>query len=311
MAEQGGKPAISVLMGVFNGAVRLRETVVSVLGQTWKDFEFIVMDDGSRDATARIMAHFADPRLRFVRSARNRGLTVSLIELSRMARGRFLARIDCGDICLPQRLERQLAFLESHGNIALAGSDYEIIDDKGRTVLSYAAPRDPASIRQALDRYNCFGHSTIMVRKGCFEAAGGYRKEFRFSQDYDLYLRLAEHHELANIGQPLVKWRIEKRNCGMRHSVEQAFYASLARDCARARRDGVKEPLGSIPRTGFRERPGEAFARYYHHLARSRPRFRDALPFLLRSMAHAPFLGDNYRFIFSAVRARMRAGRGR
>jgi glycosyltransferase involved in cell wall biosynthesis len=200
-------PAVSVLMGVWNGAPRVREAVDSVLQQTMADLELIVIDDGSADTTPAILRSFSDPRLRVERRARG-GLTRALKAALELARAPLVARLDADDVAQPERFERQRAFLDAHPDIGLLGTGAREVDAAGRELAVVRPPTDDAAIRCALIRRNPFVHSSVMMRRATVEQAGGYDPAFPVAQDYDLWMRMSRVTRMANLPQPLVVRRI-------------------------------------------------------------------------------------------------------
>jgi glycosyltransferase involved in cell wall biosynthesis len=200
-------PAVSVLMGVWNGAPRVGEAVASVLGQTMGDLELIVVDDGSTDATPALLGSFRDPRLHVIRQGRG-GLTRALCAAGALARAPLLARLDADDVALPERLARQRAFLESHPEVGLLGTGAREVDAAGRELGIVRPPPDDAAIRCALIRGNPFVHSSVMMRRTAVAAAGGYDPGFPVAQDYDLWMRMSRVTRMANLPEPLVVRRI-------------------------------------------------------------------------------------------------------
>ena len=200
-------PAVSVLMGVHNGAPWVREAVDSVLRQTAGDLELIVVDDGSTDATADLLAAVRDPRLRVERRPRQ-GLTRSLIRALAQAQAPLLARLDADDLALPERLERQLAYLASHPEVGLLGTAASEVDVSGREVRLVRPPTEDAAIRRALMRENPFVHSSVTMRRALVEQVGGYDPALPVAQDYDLWMRLSRVTALANLGEALVVRRL-------------------------------------------------------------------------------------------------------
>lgn len=200
-------PAVSVLMGVWNGAPGIREAVESVLRQTMDDLELIVIDDGSADGTPAILRSFRDPRLRVERRARG-GLTVALKAAFELARAPLVARLDGDDTALPERFERQRAFLDAHPDIGLLGTATREIDASGHEIAIVRPPTDDAAIRAALIRRNPFVHSSVMMRRAAAELAGGYDGAFPVAQDYDLWMRMSRVTRMANLPEPLVVRRI-------------------------------------------------------------------------------------------------------
>jgi glycosyltransferase involved in cell wall biosynthesis len=188
----------SVVMAVFNGGPALQNTLESISGQTERDFELIVVDDGSTDETAEILANYRDPRLRVI-SQENVGLTRSLIRGCDAARAPLIARHDSGDRSHPERFARQLALLED-GHV-LVGCAARFLDDDGD--LLYESREEGTRLRENLVHADADGihalphHGTALFRREAYVEAGGYRAEFRFAQDLDLWIRMAR---LGSIG---------------------------------------------------------------------------------------------------------------
>lgn len=200
-------PAVSVLMAVRDGAPWVREATASVLGQTAGDLELIVIDDGSRDGTADLLAAIADPRLRVERGA-PAGLTASLNRALALARAPLVARLDADDVALPERLARQRAFLAAHPEVGLLGAGAREVDAAGREIAVRLPPTDDAALRAALIRRNPFIHSAVIARRALVERAGGYDESVPVAQDYDLWMRLAQLTRLASLPEVLVVRRL-------------------------------------------------------------------------------------------------------
>jgi glycosyltransferase involved in cell wall biosynthesis len=200
-------PAVSVVMAVFDGASWVRAAVESLLTQTLADFEVIVIDDGSTDATPAMLAAVHDPRLRVERQERS-GLTRALVRALELARAPLVARLDADDLALPERLARQRQFLDANPQVGLLGTGSREVDFEGREVAIVRPPVDDAAIRRALIRENPFVHSSVMMRRSALERAGGYDPSFLVAQDYDLWMRLALVTRLANLSEPLVIRRL-------------------------------------------------------------------------------------------------------
>jgi glycosyltransferase involved in cell wall biosynthesis len=200
-------PAVSVLMGVHNGAPWIPGAVASVLGQTLGDLELIVVDDGSTDATPGLLAAVRDPRLVVERQARA-GLTPALNRALARARAPLIARLDADDVALPERLARQRAFLWAHPEVGLLGTAARVVDERDRELHVIRPPEHDRAIRRALIRGNLFVHSSVMLRRALAERVGGYDASFPVAQDYDLWLRLAGLTRMANLSEPLVVRRL-------------------------------------------------------------------------------------------------------
>lgn len=244
MAAPSAAPALSVLMPVRNGARFLDEALESLSAQTFRDFEIIAVDNGSTDDTWLILERWAarDARLRPVRLERP-GLAASLAYAASLARAPFLARLDADDIALPERLAIQMAALAAHPEMGLIGSAVELIDAGGRRLGALSPPLRHREIclRQ---RTSCslVASSTIM-RAAVFHRAGGYREGLNVSEDFDLWTRMSEHCEVANLPDVLIGYRIHSSSVSARQSVRMALASVCVSAAAEARRRGVAEPF--------------------------------------------------------------------
>lgn len=206
MAHAGAN--VTVFIAVFNGEQFLEETIASVLAQTYRNFELLVVDDCSTDRTAEILRAIDDPRLRVERNERNRGRTYTRNRGLQLARGEFLAVLDADDLCEPERLAKCVAFLDSHPQVAAVGSAATYVDEGGRPLFVNRVPTDSALIRSRMFTVNCFVHSSVTMRRRWALAVGGYDERLSQAEDYDLLLRLGARHPLANLPEPLVRYRI-------------------------------------------------------------------------------------------------------
>jgi len=219
-------PLISVLLPVYNGARYVHESVESILGQSFADFELIVINDGSSDATPAIVSKFRDPRIRLIHNEHNLGLAPSLNRGIAAVKGDYIARQDADDIALPHRLRTQIEFLRSHPAIAMVGSWALLIDDQGREqgVCDYPPIAD-IDIKWSLLFSNPFIHGSVMMRRDVVDKIGGYTKDpviFRaFVEDYDLWSRINRVARSANIPEPLEKYRVNPSGASARTHSEQ------------------------------------------------------------------------------------------
>ncbi len=195
-------PRVSVVMSVYNGERYVGESIDSILGQTFRDFEFVIVDDGSVDDTPAVLERYHDPRIKVYRQP-NRGQSSALNQGIRNASGWFIARMDADDISLPERLEREVRFLEAHSEIGLVGTWCIKVDAGTGKERLQSLPEDDAAIRRFLRVDNPFIHSSVMVRRSVFDMVGLYDERFIW-QDYDLWVRISKHFRMANIGEPLV-----------------------------------------------------------------------------------------------------------
>ncbi len=194
-------------MGVRDAGPWVGEAVGSMLRQTHRDLEVIVVDDGSIDDTPAVLTRITDARLRVERQA-HRGLTRALIRATALARAPLLARLDADDWAAPERIERQLAYLAAHPEVGLLGTAAREVDVDGRERRVVRPPQDDRALRRMLIRRNPFVHSSVVARRALVERAGGYDPAFAVAQDYDLWLRLAPLTRLANLPDVLVTRRL-------------------------------------------------------------------------------------------------------
>ncbi len=233
-------PSLSVIMSVFNGASFLKAALESVLNQTYTDFEFLIIDDGSTDPRcAEILDRFAksDSRIH-LKCRENRGLPATLNELAEMARAPWLVRMDADDICDPERFEKQMRYLKEHPNVDVLGTWVLVIDEDGRPIH----PAEMPLKHEAIDDTNLDGraglvHPTVIMRKTKFIEVGGYDTAYTVAQDLDLWLRLGEVARMANVPEPLLQYRINATAISSQKSDQQATLARKACVAAWARRD--------------------------------------------------------------------------
>jgi len=198
---------LSVVMAVHNAERWVREALDSVLAQTVRDLEVIVIDDGSTDGTGAILDACRDPRVRVVHQPRA-GLTRSLNRGIHTSTAPLVARLDADDVALPERFARQMAFLDAHPEVGLVGTGCREIAPSGEILGTVRPPADDGAIRRGLIRRNPFVHSSVMLRRAVLEQVGGYDEGLDVAQDYDLWLRMGSVTRMANLPDPLVLRRL-------------------------------------------------------------------------------------------------------
>jgi hypothetical protein len=204
-------PRISVLMAVYNGERHVAEATESILGQTFADFEFLIIDDGSTDGTRAILESYRDSRIRVVANEENLGLACSLNRGIALARGEFIARQDADDVSESMRLEKQITFFEAHSEVTLLGTWAKTIDGQGAVRGKIIHPHDCLNLRWALLFFCPFLHSAAMWRRRLVrEVIGDYNETLTYSLDYDLWSRIAEHFPIANLREYLVRYRLHE-----------------------------------------------------------------------------------------------------
>lgn len=214
MGSQGRRaaPPVSVLMPAYNMDRFLPAAMDSIFGQTFPDFEVVVVDDGSTDSTGEVLAGYEDPRLHIVRHGRNNGLAAAYNTAINAARGEYVAVMDADDVSLPTRLERQMEFLAANPHVGVLGANYQPIDDHGRpSGPPTAVPTLSGHIHWMLHMHNCVNHPAAMIRRALLVSLGGYR-DAAAALDYDLWVRAAPMTRLANLSDVLVLYRQHDSN---------------------------------------------------------------------------------------------------
>ena len=231
-------PKVSVVMSVYNGEKYLASAIDSILSQTFTNFEFIIINDGSIDRTFEILNEYekSDSRLRIFHQE-NMGLTKSLNKAVSLANGIYIARQDPDDKSLPERLEKQVKFLDQNPDMVLVGTVFQVIDENDDVVGVTKVPLLDEQIRTRLISSNCFGHGTVMIRKSCLEKTGAYDESFKYAQDYELWLRLSEKFKVSNLNETLYIWRKRNDAASERNKYEQEEYARIAVQNALIRRN--------------------------------------------------------------------------
>ena len=223
---------LSVIMSVHNNADSIEAAMVSVLGQGFKDFEFIVVNDGSTDRSAEVIESFRQKDNRVVVITQdNKGLTKSLNIAIKQAKGEYIARQDADDVSLPDRFLSQVDFLDKNKERGFVGCSCEVVDAGGDFLERIYIDDDPQKNIAALGKGNIFCHGSMMFRKDILERSGGYREFFKYAQDYDLYLRLIEFTLPGAVKKVLYQRKVSWGNISAQKAGLQLAYAGLARQC--------------------------------------------------------------------------------
>jgi len=224
------KTKISVIMATYNSEKFLNESIQSILSQTFRDFEFIIIDDCSTDYSLKIIKNYShrDKRIFLIKNKLNLGRAKARNKGLKIADGEYIAILDSDDITLPERLEKQYNFLEKNKNIFLVGGGAYNIDEKGNIKSIKRPLTDQDLIKETLYHKNCIYHSTIMFKN---EKNNFYRKKFYYSQDYDFYLRmLSKGKRLINIPDLLIKYRINPEAVSFSQKAKQRLFAEKAKE---------------------------------------------------------------------------------
>jgi hypothetical protein len=245
-AEQNN-PLVSVVLVVCNVDRFLAEAIESILGQTFREFEFIIVDFGSTDDSKSIVSNYAarDSRVKFhiiprcgLAEARNAGCF--------LAQGDYIAIMDADDIADKDRLLWQVEFMDKHPEVSVLGGAVQWIDTTGRVLITAENPVGDREIQSALVERCPLWQPTVLMRRDAFVGAGGYRPLFARAEDYDLWLRMAERFQIANLKEVVLKYRIHPYQVSMRKRAQQTLYMLGAQVAARSRRNGLPDPLDQL-----------------------------------------------------------------
>ena len=239
-------PALSVLMTVYQGARYLPATLDSILNQTFGDFEFIVVDDGSTDGTGALLdaAAARDRRLSVQHNPANQGITRSMNRLFPLARGRYVTRHDGDDLSAPDRFAQQVAFLDAHPEVGMASSQISVIGSDGARLPTprFVSGDDNQSIQETLYDYNCLCQGTVMFRRQAREAVGLYDEALELSEDYDFWLRMTEITQVVKLPAALYLYRDHASSVSHLQYGRQVLRKALSLEKALARRFGDAPP---------------------------------------------------------------------
>ena len=217
VSQHNTRPIVSVMMPTFNESRYVGAAVQSILGQTLGDLELIVVDDASTDGTPDIVASFADPRIRLIRNTSNRGPGACRNMAIEAARAPYLALMDADDISEPDRLEKQLAFLETHPDVDILGTDTRWIDGRGKLIGTSKLPTNHGAICARPLRGFWIAHASMMLRRSVMATVGGYDTELRRGEDYELLLRCMGRFRFGNLSEPLytIRWLAKYKWAGL------------------------------------------------------------------------------------------------
>ncbi|MGV8059932.1 MAG: glycosyltransferase family 2 protein [Smithellaceae bacterium] len=206
-------PEITVLMPVYNGEKYLHDAIKSILRQSFKNYEFLIINDGSNDKSVEIIKSYDDERIRLVNNHTNIKLIATLNKGIKLAKGEYIARMDCDDVSLPSRLEKQLIFLKKNPEIGVLGTAINIINERGDVYFSKHYPSSHYFLIWSM----CFLsplliHPSVMMRKNLFKHTHGYDKEMIHAEDYELWYRLSKLTKLSNLSEVLFNLRKHNNN---------------------------------------------------------------------------------------------------
>ncbi len=292
------EPAVTILMPVYNAERYIKTAIDSVLCQTFTDFELLIVDDGSSDSTKDIIHTYDDKRMVAIEKT-HQGISHALNAGLRHARGKYIARFDADDICFPERIEKQVGFLNAHPEYILAGSDAEYIIDTGEFLFDFQCiAHSHEEIMEKLYFYCPFIHSSVMYLKSSVRDAGGYPEDAHQFEDYLLWIQLAQSGKFCNIPEPLIKVRFNPSSATIDEKWRGKRFRRLKREIIRrgsvTRREGnellaiiKQQDSQQIKQGAYYALCGKKFLANNYQPDKAREQIRKAI-------ATHPYRWDNY-----------------
>lgn len=230
MKQSIHNPLVSVIMPVYNSQLYVEQAIKSILNQTYKNFEFIIVDDASTDATFSILNRLKkkDKRIILIQNSENLGVTKSLNKTLALAKGTYIIRMDGDDWAYPGRFQLQVALMKSHPDVIVSGSYIEVCDSRLKTRYVRKYNIDDTSIRKHLFRYSPFAHPAT-IWQGNILRAQKYNEAINISQDYELYFRVGKIGKFRNLDKPLLKLRMHENSISTKKSNLQSNNTILIR----------------------------------------------------------------------------------
>lgn len=247
---------ISIVMSVYNTEKHVGSAILSIIKQTFTDWELVVVDDGSSDNSVKILEEFAsvDKRINLLKNNENKGLSYSLNYGISMAKSDLICRMDADDICNLNRLQLQYQYMVDHPDVDLLSGWYVEIDEFNNIIGAPHCPEelnnDSVKLKETLIKYNVLVHPATIFKKDIFMKVKGYRTIFKGAVDYDLWLRMSEVGKIARTSDVVLFYRRHKDSVTIKNNPFVELYANLARKCYQIRSRG-------LPDEPFIERFGE------------------------------------------------------
>lgn len=265
-------PKISVLMPVFNGEKYLREAINSIINQTFKDFEFLIINDGSTDKSEEIIKSYEDSRIQLINNEKNLKLIATLNKGLSLAKGDYIARMDCDDISHPKRLEIQYKIMDKDKTIAVCGTGFKLI---GKPFFSNRKKiTNPIKIKNSLYSFNCIAHPSVMIRKSVIQESNlKYQEDYLHAEDYQFFQSLSEHHKIVNLNISLLNYRLSPEGIGRKYKAAQentvAKISTEALSKIGINFDRTKYNSSNLKKKDLREIKNKLNDLYYHQITRS------------------------------------------
>lgn len=249
MSATKSDPRLTVAMSVYNNGPYVGAAIDSILAQSFGDFEFVIVNDGSTDESAAVIDERAahDDRIRVIHQE-NRGFIVSLNRLFAEARSPWIARMDGDDISHPERLAKQVAFIDAHPDHGVVGCAASLIGPDGEPLDKEGGgkPLDHEGIYANLESRPLINHNAALIARDPVLELGGYRAAYHHAEDYDLWMRLIDHVRFANLPEALIAYRVYPGQVSNRHLVEQARNAAISWQARLERLAGRPDPTEGL-----------------------------------------------------------------
>ena len=300
---------VTVIVPIYNADLFLKQSIESILAQTYSDFELLAINDGSTDTSGKTLESFSDERLKIINNDRNLGLIYTLNRGIKEAKGKYIARMDADDIANPERLALQVSFLEKHSEVALLGGGADLIDENGTSFMPMSPPCLHKEIIEKIFLGSCFIHPSVMFRTNVVRKLGGYRAEALHAEDYDLWLRIIQYHEVANLAEKLIQYRVHPGQVSQRQLRQQRSSADNARFEAYNRFKQMGTPIpddDNIHNTLWQHLAGvtpSLGGDYLRWIYRYRAMGRDDLAnkLIIPGIASAPLCKELYQQLFRPI----------
>jgi len=286
-------------MSVYNGEKYLEDAITSILNQTYEDYEFIIVDDGSNDTTWNILKKYQDLDNRIIafRFPVNYGTSQALNAALKIARGEIIARQDADDVSIPQRLEKQISYLEEHSEIGLLGCRVLMVDEYGNGLREAYTLVENDEIQTTLLDHMCICGPTFVINRRYFEQAGYFfTEDMSYSEDYDLCLRMGEITNLHNLDEVLYHYRQHPQSVSYTKRYQQLRNKTIALERAGIRRFGSHNMSSEFLYTVSRDYLRTAILGFYNE------DFNEAQKFLKRSQSLFPSIIEDQRLVEEIVR---------
>lgn len=203
------RPLVSVILPVYNAECTVLETIQSIIDQTYKNWELIIINDGSTDNSVNIIKSFHDDRIKYFANEGNKKLIYTLNRGLNLASGKYIARMDADDICKRERFEKQVNYLENHPKVIVCGTQIEYFGNKSSNFRKLIFPLKDRELKDMLALSTCFAHPSVMIRRSVLEDSGiAYNYDFINAEDYCLWIDLSRYGKFANLNERLLMYRI-------------------------------------------------------------------------------------------------------